>query len=355
MSNHSFRTLASFLAPWMLVPIVAACGEASDSSPSPADPDPSQVERGPIGKADQSGSCQGYCGGQSAGKCWCDDLCESYGDCCDDKGAVCDGEQPYCPDGQVDTTTVFTEASNGMECSSKLQHCVTTDASACPQLSPLPPDYCQDGEIVSGGYSYVASTDGMECKIPRVHCVTTDWSQCPLLSPLPPDYCSDGHIVEGDPTFVPSADGKECRIPSVHCVTDDAAACEPAFCQDGTIVAETAFAQGPGEFECTQSDVHCITYEGCPLLTPLPPYYCADGDIVTGEPTYIAGPGGMECQMPSVHCVTRDLSACPLFTPLPPDYCADGEIVQGPSSFVPSTDGMECEIPSVHCVSGPCQ
>lgn len=46
--------------------------------------------RGPLGKADQAGSCQGYCGGKSAGHCWCDDWCHEYGDCCSDKILVCD-------------------------------------------------------------------------------------------------------------------------------------------------------------------------------------------------------------------------------------------------------------------------
>jgi len=35
------------------------------------------------------GSCLGSCGG-SAGSCWCDDSCASFGDCCADKGQICD-------------------------------------------------------------------------------------------------------------------------------------------------------------------------------------------------------------------------------------------------------------------------
>lgn len=37
-------------------------------------------------------TCEGACGGQSAGECWCDDLCESFGDCCEDKDEVCEPE-----------------------------------------------------------------------------------------------------------------------------------------------------------------------------------------------------------------------------------------------------------------------
>jgi hypothetical protein len=34
-------------------------------------------------------SCEGACGGQSEGGCWCDELCSTYGDCCDDYEAEC--------------------------------------------------------------------------------------------------------------------------------------------------------------------------------------------------------------------------------------------------------------------------
>ena len=38
-----------------------------------------------------AGSCSvDACGGQSTNDlCWCDDLCDQFGDCCDDIAAVC--------------------------------------------------------------------------------------------------------------------------------------------------------------------------------------------------------------------------------------------------------------------------
>jgi len=53
------------------------------------------LPRGPLGKEDATGSCRAddggdFCDEKSAGNCWCDDLCESYGDCCADKVPVCD-------------------------------------------------------------------------------------------------------------------------------------------------------------------------------------------------------------------------------------------------------------------------
>ena len=51
-------------------------------------------ERGKhLGKADHNGSCTDSCGGQSTtGACWCDDQCESFGDCCVDYRPICDNK-----------------------------------------------------------------------------------------------------------------------------------------------------------------------------------------------------------------------------------------------------------------------
>lgn len=334
--------------------LVGACDPAASTQ------DATDSERTPLGKADQAGSCQDddgdYCGGQSAGRCWCDEQCEEFGDCCSDRLAVCEGEEPaFCADGHVETTDTFTDADNGMECAVAQQHCVTDDASECPQLSPLPPDFCADGLVVKGAASYISSADGMECSMPSVHCVTKDSSACPQFSPLPPDFCADGHIVKGADSFIASSDGKECRLPSVHCVTDDASACTdgPDFCANGTVASETVFVDGPEGFECTEAEVHCLTndFGECPQLSPLPPNFCEHGEIVVGAPSYLSAADGMECQMPSVHCVTRDSQACPQFSPLPPNFCEHGLVMQGPASFIAATDGMECQIPSIHCVT----
>jgi hypothetical protein len=324
---------------------------------TPSDPG---AERSPIGKADQTGSCRAgdedFCGGQSDGNCWCDDECEAFGDCCSDKPVACDGVEPaFCADGDIELTQSFAASSDGKECSVDEQHCVTRDFLACPQLSPLPPDFCADGQVVRGDDSYIASADGMECAMPSVHCVTNDHGACPQFSPLPPDFCADGEIVTGPPRFIASADGKECQLPSVHCVTKDADACEPdaEFCEDGSIQIEEVFVAGDDAFECVAEQPHCVTNDGsaCPQLSPLPPDFCREGEVVAGEPHYVSAADGMECSLPSVHCVTKDFGACPQLSPLPPDFCAEGKVMTGPSSFIASVDGMECELPSVHCVS----
>ena len=67
-----------------------------------------QPERRPVGKGDSTaqqvgGTCVGHgglklCGDQGKGGCWCDDLCEEYGDCCDDFAPVCAPEPEPEPD-----------------------------------------------------------------------------------------------------------------------------------------------------------------------------------------------------------------------------------------------------------------
>lgn len=182
---------------------------------------------------------------------------------------------------------------------------------------------------------------------------------CPEPDPDCGPLCDDGSSLNPLCDMAPVCDEGLISATQNGCfVCVDPDTCEPpsSNCSDGTAVAETVFVDDGGDFECTQEELHCLTndHSGCPQLSPLPPDYCPDGEIVSGSPSYLPAADGMECEMPSVHCVTQDHDACPLFSPLPPDYCQDGEIVQGAPSFIPSADGMECEIPSVHCISGTC-
>jgi hypothetical protein len=60
-----------------------------------ADPEPR--ERGewtPAQSVEEAmaATCDGFCDDRAAAGCWCDDHCDSYGDCCPDVGPVCRGE-----------------------------------------------------------------------------------------------------------------------------------------------------------------------------------------------------------------------------------------------------------------------
>jgi len=92
----SSRVLLSAVGMVVMLAGAAACGEAAPVE-GPSDPAVSvELERrAGLGKADDAGSCQDACGGQSDhGACWCDDLCAKYGDCCADKKALCDQDVP---------------------------------------------------------------------------------------------------------------------------------------------------------------------------------------------------------------------------------------------------------------------
>ena len=60
-------------------------------------------QRGPLGKADDTGSCVkpdgDFCGGQADG-CHCDDLCDQYGDCCGDYWQTCICQPAGCSAGE---------------------------------------------------------------------------------------------------------------------------------------------------------------------------------------------------------------------------------------------------------------
>ena len=47
------------------------------------------MDGGGVGGGGGDLSCEGYCGSSAPGGCYCDDLCEYYGDCCTDYYDVC--------------------------------------------------------------------------------------------------------------------------------------------------------------------------------------------------------------------------------------------------------------------------
>lgn len=86
-----------------LFSLAAIAGAACLHGDGAVDPD-RDGERGPLGKADQFGSCEGtLCDGRSpTGPCYCDDECQRFGDCCGDYRLVCDATtsaaDPFDPD-----------------------------------------------------------------------------------------------------------------------------------------------------------------------------------------------------------------------------------------------------------------
>ena len=85
----------SLLASLFLLAPLVAVGCLADTTADPGDDGTAIGEkpRGPIGKADLYGQCMEidirYCGLKSSGNCYCDDLCEDFGDCCSDYTSAC--------------------------------------------------------------------------------------------------------------------------------------------------------------------------------------------------------------------------------------------------------------------------
>ncbi len=140
----------------LLLPLVAC-----DTAPVGGNEDSAaEPERGPLGKADAIGSCGDsesgdFCGGPSGeGNCWCDELCESYGDCCSDKASVCDGEpEPIdfclqddeCDSGYCDHAECLSNCPEGMFCPAVCWgQCGDPQPEGCLATSD-----CADGEFCS--------------------------------------------------------------------------------------------------------------------------------------------------------------------------------------------------------------
>ena len=158
----------------------ALLGAAGGCDPDDAVDIDGQPERGPLGKADGSGSCApADCGQQSSsGNCWCDDLCSQYGDCCEDKVAVCDAPPPaascagFCGTGPVpqSSPTCWCDAA----CVSH-GDCCSDYGSLCQGAEPPTPDAAWPFEPIVG-VPNLDSDDGNG----------TDWQRAPC--PLDDDF-----------------------------------------------------------------------------------------------------------------------------------------------------------------------
>ena len=98
--------------------LLGAC--ASHDPNDGSEPGGPSEERGPLGKADSTGSCedqgQSYCGGKSKGSCWCDATCAKYGDCCADVESACNlASGPAITFGADWSETVSGELTKGAE------------------------------------------------------------------------------------------------------------------------------------------------------------------------------------------------------------------------------------------------
>jgi hypothetical protein len=100
------------------------------------------------------GSCAGFCGGEAPEGCWCDDQCDSFGDCCPD---VCDDcpNLIFCQPGECDGHCGG-QAPSGCWCDEQ-----------CDSFGDCCPDVCNDCPNLSfcGSAAAGAATSGFDTKL----------------------------------------------------------------------------------------------------------------------------------------------------------------------------------------------
>lgn len=229
------------------------------------DTTPGDEARGPIGKADASGTCElpdgdDNCGTKGVGNCWCDDLCVDFGDCCHDAFAVCgvDDAGDDTDDGMADDGS-----DDGGECSPVLCEI------ACAYGFEVGEDGCEicachdpTGDFC-GGIAAIQCPEGFECvgefNFPDAG------GTCQPEQPPPPPPAAGGSC--WDECGGPGSDGS-CWCDDLcegfgDCCDDYVEACveppPPPSCDDCGLgqVCVTHFTQLGPEFSCAPIADEC--------------------------------------------------------------------------------------------------
>jgi hypothetical protein len=106
-------------------------------------------------------SCVDACGGPGpGGACWCDDLCEGFGDCCDDYADACVAPPPEsCDDCGTDEVCVtrFTQLGPQVSCAPIAASCEGGEPSCA----------CMGADVCTGVFDACSeSDDGLACSCP---------------------------------------------------------------------------------------------------------------------------------------------------------------------------------------------
>ncbi len=205
---------------------LAACGQGTVT---PQNTRSSRALEHPVGGA----SCDGYCGGPAAGGCWCDDLCETYGDCCSDKQEVCDSPAPC-----------YVTGCNNEVCADSVFNtdCTWKDEYVCYQ-----------------GATCERQPDG-SCGWTPTPELTQCLASCQPPPPPPPGECWDdtdcgpGAHCEG---AVACPCGVQCFAPpqTGTCIADEPAPCYVTGCNN-EVCADSVF-----NTDCTWKDTYAC-YQG---------------------------------------------------------------------------------------------
>lgn len=225
-----------------------------------------------------SGSCAPEeCGGQAADGCWCDELCDGYGDCCADKTAACDGGgcpavlcEIYCPFG-------FAVDDAGCEV------CACRPSWDCAGFAPTPcPDdfVCidvagDDCDPTAGGADCSGEcVPAPDCPTPEAYCEAVcgggDIPAVPLGCPTPDCGCPEPSVGSCEGLCGGSNTDAGCWCDDQCAGLGDCCPDKPAVC-DGASCADRCGTYDAGA-SC-QCDAECATWGDC----------CADlGDVCAG-------------------------------------------------------------------------
>ncbi len=274
-----------------------------------------------------AGSCAAACGGQSADGCYCDDLCETYGDCCDDYVTACvEPDSNACFDDSQCGEGEFCLAEDTQGCCPPNALC-SFDVAPCqgqcqaPVICPAFVPTCGPGEIPSD-VNGNGCIDG--CAPGEIECF--DDSVCPenqVCAPLESEGCCA-------PNALCSAD-----IPPCSGICQEQLACPELWpiCGDNQEPADT---NGDG----------CI--DGCAATTAV---LCeTDGDCEDGYCEHFATCMALGCPPPPPsqcvfpNCDDGSIPACKLAA-MP--ECADDEVLAIHNACFACVDAHTCELPEV--------
>lgn len=267
--------------------ILSACGGIEDQAPE-------RGVRTATGKADLPGSCKGFCGGQSADGCYCDDQCETYGDCCADKTTECADPKKcgdlggYClpltyPMGQCKPgeTADSTPGLCGGPLGQSTTCCVPVQPQTCADLTCEPGYHCEMKGINGGAIpvcikdegQFCGGIAGLPCPV-GFKCVLDGnypdaGGKCvacpPVLCEL---YCEDGFDVDANGCEICQCKQPERNVASGMCIKNSFDSCNSdADCVSGGCGGELcfnpAFGGGFSTCECVQpSGVSCGCVNG---------------------------------------------------------------------------------------------
>lgn len=165
--------------------------------------------------ADPAQTCQGLCGDAGTGGCWCDDLCEAFGDCCPDYEACCSGQcVPDCtfkecgPDGCGGSCGTCPQ---GQTCNSFGQ-CVSSGCTPACAGKECGPDGC-GGTCGTCPAGKVCNAQGLCEATCTPSCVGKECGDDGCggsCGSCPQGYvCKQGTCVKYEPC-IPQCEGKQC-------------------------------------------------------------------------------------------------------------------------------------------------